>query len=89
MTEGKVSSKYQLTIPAEARAALGIKPGDMVRYEVNEGILNVSVVRPDLGEVLEQLWANHDMAPLHEETGGDAAAYVREQRGWPDINDER
>ena len=43
MSEGKVSSKYQLTLPVEVRRALGIKPGDRVRYEVQKGTLNVSV----------------------------------------------
>ncbi len=37
MVEGKVSSKYQLTLPVEVRKALGIKPGDTVRYQVEAG----------------------------------------------------
>jgi antitoxin PrlF len=89
MVEGKVSSKYQLTLPAEVRKALGIKPGDTVRYEVVEGKLRVSVVRPNISRVLEELWAEHDTTPLHEELGGDAVAHMRKQRGWDDLNDER
>ncbi len=89
MVKGKVSSKYQLTLPAEVRRALGVKPGDTVRYEVEEGELRVSVVRPDIRRVLEELWAGHDTTPLHEELGGDAVAYVRKQRGWDELNGER
>lgn len=37
MTEGKVNSRYQLTLPVDVRKALGVKPGDRVRYEVKGG----------------------------------------------------
>lgn len=84
MTEGKVSSKYQLTLPAEVRKALGVKPGDRVRYDVHEGKLSVSIVRPDIAEELEKLWQEYDVNALHEELDGDAVAYVRKQRGWED-----
>ncbi|MEZ0346484.1 MAG: AbrB/MazE/SpoVT family DNA-binding domain-containing protein [Infirmifilum sp.] len=33
----KVTRNYQVTIPAEVRAALGIKEGDYVEFEVREG----------------------------------------------------
>ena len=56
MIESKVSSKYQLTLPAEVRKALGVKPGDAVRYEVEGKSVRVSVVRPDLGDVLTACW---------------------------------
>lgn len=85
----KVSGKYQLTLPAEVRRALGVKPGDTVCYEVEEGKLRVCVVRPDVRKVLEELWAGHDTTPLHEELGGDAVAYMRKQQGWDDLDDER
>lgn len=81
MQEGKVSSKYQLTLPVQIRRALGIKPGDTVRYEVREGKLSLTVARPDVGQVLERLWAEHDTAALHAETGGDAVDHMREHHG--------
>lgn len=84
MTEGKVNSRYQLTLPVEVRKALGVKPGDRVRYEVKGGELQVSIVGPSIDEVLEQLWQEYDMTELQQEIGGDAVAYVREQRGWDD-----
>lgn len=84
MTEGKVNSRYQLTLPVEVRKALGVKPGDRVRYEVKGGELQVSIVGPSIDEVLEQLWQEYDMTALQQEIGGDAVAYVREQRGWDD-----
>ena len=82
MTEGKVNSKYQLTLPAEVRKALGVKPGDRVRYDVQGEKLSVSVVRPDIESVLDYILADYDLSALHKEVGDDAAAYVRKQRGW-------
>lgn len=82
MNEGKVNSKFQLTLPLEVRRAPGIKPGDRVRYDVQEGKLSMSVMRPDSESVLDYLLANRDLSALHEEVGNDATAYMREQRGW-------
>lgn len=42
-TESRLTQKGQVTIPAEIRARLGLKPRDRVRFEV-EG--NVVVLRP-------------------------------------------
>ena len=33
----KLTTKYQATIPKEARDALGLQRGDLVRFEVREG----------------------------------------------------
>lgn len=84
MAAGKVSSKYQLTLPVGVRRALGIKPGDRVRYDIQEGKLSISIVRPDVAEELEKLWQEYELSALHVELGSDAAAYVRKQRGWED-----
>jgi len=87
--EGKVSSKLQVTIPARVRDALGIQPGDTIRYELETGSVRLKVVRPDIDEVLESVWAKHDLSDLSEEMGGDAVAYVRELRGWGEPDDQR
>lgn len=78
--QGKVSSKYQLTLPAEVRKALGIKPGDVVAYEVVDGTLQVSRVRPSLNAVLDGVLEEFDFSGLQEATKNDAVSYVREQR---------
>jgi len=87
--EGKVSSKLQVTIPARVRDALGIEPGDTIRYELDGGSVRLTLVRPDIGAALEAVWAQHDLDDLNEEIGGDAVAYVREGRGWDDVDDQR
>lgn len=84
MATGTVSSKYQLTLPAEVRKALGVKPGDTVEYKVKQGALQVRLVRPNAGEVLKKVLAEQDFSGLQEETGGDAVKYVRDLRGLDD-----
>ena len=81
MIESKVSSKYQLTLPAEVRKALGVKPGDAVRYEVEGKSVRVSVVRPDLGDVLDGVLADYDFTALGNASHNDATRYLREERG--------
>lgn len=38
----KVTSKGQITIPAEIRAALSVAPGDRVSFVVHDGIVRVT-----------------------------------------------
>jgi len=87
--EGKVSSKLQITIPVRVRDALGIRPGDTIRYELEAGSVRLKVVRPDISDVLQRLWDNHDLSELYDEVGDDAIAHVRELRGWDDSDDQR
>ena len=85
-SEGKVSSKNQLTLPSEVRKALHIKPGDTVRYEIEGRSVRVTPIRPDLAAVLDEVLSSHDFAALREQTEDDAVAFVRAQRG---LDDER
>ena len=49
----KITSKGQTTLPAEARAILGVKPGDRVRYvPLEDGSLKVE----KLEDSLSSLW---------------------------------
>lgn len=84
MASGTVSSKYQLTLPAEVRKGLGIKPGDRVEYEVKGGWLEIRVIRPDLGKVLDEVLGEHGFEALRRQTQDDAVKYLRDQRGLDD-----
>lgn len=84
VAEGKLSSKFQLTVPAEIRDAMGMKAGDTVRYELDETGLRLGVVRPDIREVLARIATPEVQASMREEMGGDAVAYVRRMRGYQD-----
>ena len=78
-----VSSRYQITLPAEVRKALGIKPGDRLEVEVESGRIVLRLARPPLRELLKKLQAEEPEAirELGRATGHDAATYVRALRG--------
>jgi antitoxin PrlF len=42
----RITSKYQATIPAEVRTALGIKKGDAVKFEIEKGKVTLSKATP-------------------------------------------
>ncbi len=44
--ESKITSKGQTTIPKKVREAMSIKPGDRLRYVVDDNVLLVFPVRP-------------------------------------------
>jgi len=46
MEYSKVSSKYQATIPLTVRQALGIKRGDLIAYEIDNGEVKLRRVTP-------------------------------------------
>ena len=46
MTVGRLSSKGQVTIPKKTRETIGLQPGDMVSYEVHNGIVTLKRVEP-------------------------------------------
>ncbi len=78
-----VSSRYQITLPANVRKALGIKPGDQLEVAVEGGQIVLRLKRPPIREVLASLVTEESaaLAELREATADDAAAFVRELRG--------
>ena len=72
-TTVKVSSRNQIALPSEARKKLGIRSGDRLLVDVQDGVL-VLVPRPQ-----DYVAA---MAGLHREVwdGVDAEAYLDEER---------
>jgi AbrB family looped-hinge helix DNA binding protein len=74
MLSVKVSTKHQIVVPSEARAALGIEPGDRLDVLVQDGLI---VLRPRPrrpSDRLRGLWVGKPWAT------GDAVAYVRSLR---------
>lgn len=77
-TTVKVSSRNQIVIPAEARKALGIEPGDQLIVSVRDGLI-VLIPKPDnilahLRGLHKEIWADIDV----EE-------YINEERdAWQD-----
>jgi AbrB family looped-hinge helix DNA binding protein len=83
MRSSSVSRKFQITLPARVRRALGIRAGDKVELHVTGDHVELRKVRPDPVAVVRQLTQEFDFRPLHEETGGRAAEHVRQMR-WGD-----
>ena len=83
MSRASVSSKFQITLPAWVRKALGIKAGDKVELRLEGSHLELRKVRPNPAVVVRQLMQEFDFRPLHEETGGQAVEHVRRMR-WGD-----
>ncbi len=46
MRASRLSSKGQVTIPKELRESIGLQPGDMVGYEVKNGIISLTRIEP-------------------------------------------
>ena len=77
---GTVSSKRQITIPAEAFRALHLQAGDKVTLTLDGGSLRVAPVPVDFNVLLDQF-------RLPPEASQNAAEELREQRGWIDEED--
>lgn len=54
MAKAKVTSKGQITIPAEIRAALGVKTGDILVFEAKADYVSVRAARA-IGDVLDDI----------------------------------
>ena len=78
-----VSSRYQITLPAEIRKGLGIQPEDRLELTVEGGRIVLRLERPPVRALLERLLTEESEAieALGEATGHDAVAFVRELRG--------
>jgi len=83
MPKTTVSSRYQITLPAEVRKVLGIRPGDELEVELVDGEIRLRIPRPPLEQVLERLREEHgeSLASLEQATEHDALQYVRQIRG--------
>ena len=53
--EGTITSKGQITVPAEIRERLHLRQGDRVRFEVEDGIVKMSPKKKTLDDVINCL----------------------------------
>lgn len=83
VVRAKVTSKGQVTIPVEVRKALGVKAGDKLRFEAQEG--GFRVVR-DVDENPFEKWRGIGGFPGMGETREEIIAYFREMRGHDDLD---
>jgi AbrB family looped-hinge helix DNA binding protein len=79
----KVTSKGQVTIPVDLRRSLGVKPGDKLRFEPQDG--GFRVVREVEENVFEK-WRGIGIDGIAPGPEG-VAAYMREIRGYDEFDD--
>jgi AbrB family looped-hinge helix DNA binding protein len=79
----KVTSKGQITVPVEIRRSLGVKPGDNIRFEQQEG--GIRVVR-DADENPFEKWRGIGGFPGMGKGREAIVAYFREKRGHDDLD---
>jgi len=79
----KITSKGQVTIPVEVRKSLGVRPGDKLRFEPQEG--GFRVVREIEQNVFEK-WRGIGSFPDMGKGREAIVAYFREMRGNDDLD---
>lgn len=79
----KVTSKGQITVPVSIRRSLGVKPGDNLRFEQQEG--DIRVVR-DVEENPFEKWRGIGVPGIGPGREG-LMAYMRELRGYDEYDD--
>ena len=61
MIESSITAKGQTTLPKAVREALSVRPGDRVRYIIQDGEVRIMTVRP-IGRLFGML--RHDGPPV-------------------------
>ena len=80
MPTATLTSKGQVTIPKKIREKLGLKPGDKLRFELNEqGKLEVSTKTYSIMDTAGILYRPGQKAKTVEEMDEGIAEYLREK----------
>jgi AbrB family looped-hinge helix DNA binding protein len=79
-----VTSKGQVTIPVEVRKSLGVKPGDKLRFEPQEG--GFRVVREIEENVFEKWRGIGTGFPIKGKGREAIVKFFREMRGHDDLD---
>jgi AbrB family looped-hinge helix DNA binding protein len=79
----KVTSKGQITVPVEIRRSLGVKPGDNILFEQQEG--GIRVMRDAEDNPFEK-WRGIGITGIGPGREG-LMAYMRELRGYDEYDD--
>ncbi|MDB5702550.1 MAG: transcriptional regulator, AbrB family [Sphingomonadales bacterium] len=76
MEMSRITSKYQATVPADVRTALGVTAGDQILWKVENGIAHVRKVR----KPIDQEWHAAISATLADEWLSD-----EDEEGYRDL----
>ncbi|GAA6743765.1 AbrB/MazE/SpoVT family DNA-binding domain-containing protein [Thermus antranikianii] len=77
-----ISPKYQITLPAEVRQALGLHPGEKLLVEVVGGEIRLRPWRPPVRQLLRELLQAYpeEAEAVGKTTGHNAVGYIRKLR---------
>ncbi|MBW6393730.1 AbrB/MazE/SpoVT family DNA-binding domain-containing protein [Thermus sp. PS18] len=77
-----ISPKYQITLPAEVRQALGLHPGEKLLVEVVGGEIRLRPWRPLVRQLLRELLQAYpeEAEAVGKITRHDAVGYIRKLR---------
>jgi len=65
MFEAKLTSKGQITIPAEVRRVLNVRSGDHISFNINEH--GITIDKSNRPLTIQERFANYDMTPSNKE----------------------
>lgn len=71
----KITSKHQATVPAEVRAALGVKAGDTIQWDLVDGVARVRKAEP-----IDWAWMK-----LSEESFAEDWLSPEDEEAWRDL----
>jgi AbrB family looped-hinge helix DNA binding protein len=80
----KVTTKGQITVPVQIRRSLGVRPGDKIRFEQQEG--GIRVVRDSEENAFEKWRGIGTGFPIKGEGREAIVAFFREMRGHDDLD---
>jgi AbrB family looped-hinge helix DNA binding protein len=81
MSVAKISSKYQISIPAAARKLLNLVAGNEVEVTVLRDSIRLTPVRPNIADAIKKAQQHKDFSKLEKEIAGSATDHVRKLRG--------
>lgn len=82
MMEAKVTSKGQITIPAEIRRALDLKTGDRISFDINENGIMINKSNHPL--TIQERFENYDIRKSHKKV----SEAMKEEDSGNDIGEE-
>ncbi len=80
LSTAKITAKGQITIPKYVRDSLNLKPGDKVRFEVDDGGARMKAMNRSIDDIVGMLKPYYDGPAISVEEMNDAIAEAAVER---------